>query len=172
MLPHRQLHLLRDGGRVMYLPWYIKICCRRSGVEHPNFFLVYRVKVKRRMFYSFYKKFLRFKISEFNFERFLSVCTYILQFSLEKYGNWFKDFLWCCRGIIKFEIADKCLFHVKIVTFLQNGSNMPSPLGAKVARNPPIFFIDYDVFQLVLQHIQKRKNLGGLPWNDWTSLMT
>ena len=47
----------------------------------------------------------------------------------------------------------------KIATFLQNGSNMPSPLGAKVARNPPIFFIDYDVFQLVLQHIQKRKNL-------------
>ena len=48
---------------------------------------------------------------------------------------------------------------------------MPSPLGAKVARNPPIFFIDYDVFQLVLQHIQKRKNSGGWPWNDGTSLI-
>ena len=70
MLPHRQLHLLRDGGRVMYLTWYIKFCCRRSGTEPPNFFLVYRVKVKRRMFYSFYKKFGRFLVSEFHFERF------------------------------------------------------------------------------------------------------
>ena len=70
MLPHRQLHLLRDGGRVMYLTWYIKFCCRRSGTEPPNFFLVYRVKVKRRMFYSFYRKFGRFEVSEFHFERF------------------------------------------------------------------------------------------------------
>ena len=60
ILLHRQLDLLKDGGRVMYLPWYIKFCCRRSGAEHPNFFLVYRVKVKRRMFYSFYRKFMRF----------------------------------------------------------------------------------------------------------------
>ena len=60
ILLHRQLDLLKDGGRVMYLPWYIKFCCRRSGAEHPKFFLVYRVKVKRRMSYSFYRKFVRF----------------------------------------------------------------------------------------------------------------
>ena len=40
------------------------------GRGTPQFFLVYRVKVKRRMFYSFYRKFGRFEVSEFHFERF------------------------------------------------------------------------------------------------------
>ena len=44
------------------------------------------------------------------------------------------------------------------------------PPGGQSSTEPPNFFIDYDVFQLVLQHIQKRKNSGGWPWNDGTSL--
>ena len=44
------------------------------------------------------------------------------------------------------------------------------PPGGQSSTEPPNFFIDYDVFQLVLQHIQKRKNLWGWPWNDGTSL--
>ena len=46
------------------------------------------------------------------------------------------------------------------------------PPGGQSSTEPPNFFIDYDVFQLFLQHIQKRKNLWGWPWNDGTSLKT